>query len=218
MSNFPPNPAADLAHIRLLLDRNTRFLSLSGLSGVASGLVALAGITTAFVYLQTQELLGQQWPYPLRLAIRQPQHLMVLGAVALLTLALALMLAWHFSARLAKRRGDTSSWNTSSRRMASQLFVPVGVGAVVCLMLTYHSLVTLVLPVSMVFYGLGLYAASRFTLREIRTLGLIECALGCIGLALPSLGLLLWAVGFGLLHIAYGLYMYQRYERIHTPA
>lgn len=214
MESFPPNPAADLAHIRSVLDRHTRFLSLSGLSGIAAGLTAFMGVFLAVSYLEANGLLLPGWSgLPAPQLAHAPDHLWVLGGIALGTLLVALGLAWHFSARLARKRGDTPSWNRTSKRLAAQLFLPVSVGAVVCLLLVYHGLLALLAPISLVFYGLGLFGASKYTLHEVRYLGLSECVLGLIGLAFPGTGLLVWALGFGLLHIGYGLYMYNRYER-----
>ncbi len=208
-----PDPAGDLAHIRQVLDRHTRFLSLSGLSGVASGLVALVGAALAYAYLHRHGLIHGGVFGRVRLSLAaQPEHVLALGLLAAATLALALGLVAFFTRRLARRRGLQQVWTPTSRRLAQQLFVAVGVGAVCCAALVWHDLGYLVAPTSLVFYGLGLYAASSYTLGEIRALGLSVIVLGLIGLFYPGAGLALWATGFGLLSILYGLHMYRRYE------
>jgi hypothetical protein len=70
-----------------------------------------------------------------------------------------------------------------------------------------------VVPGLLVFYGIALLNGSKYTLEEIKYLGLTQMALGLLGLLLPGYGLLLFGLGFGLGHIGYGLLMYNRYER-----
>ncbi|MDX2062406.1 MAG: hypothetical protein SFY70_05050 [Bacteroidia bacterium] len=208
------SPADDLSHIRQVLDRHTRFLSLSGLSGVVAGVVALVAAALAYRYLQANGLLLPGTPGRIAADLgAAPRHTWVLGGLALATLVLALGGAYYFTHRLARRRGQSPTWNRTSRRMASALFLPIGLGIGYTSILVAQGLAHLVAPSALVFYGLGLYSASRYTLHEVRYLGVLQCLLGLAGMAYPGTGLLLWALGFGLLHIGYGALMYFRYER-----
>jgi hypothetical protein len=65
----------------------------------------------------------------------------------------------------------------------------------------------------LIFYGLSLVSATKFTYNDIFYLGLIEVISGLAAAALPSYGIIFWAFGFGLLHIVYGLLLYRKYER-----
>lgn len=71
----------------------------------------------------------------------------------------------------------------------------------------------LVAPGCLIFYGLGLLNASKYTLVEIRYLGYAQILLGIISLQMVGDGLLFWALGFGVLHIVYGAFMWWKYER-----
>ena len=64
----------------------------------------------------------------------------------------------------------------------------------------------------LIFYGLALLNAGKFTYGEIFYLGILEIITGLIAALLPSQGLIFWIVGFGILHIVYGLVMYRKYE------
>jgi hypothetical protein len=55
--------------------------------------------------------------------------------------------------------------------------------------------------------------ASKYTLTEIRYLGIIEVVLGIISMWYLHWGLYFWTIGFGILHIIYGLIMWWKYER-----
>ena len=66
----------------------------------------------------------------------------------------------------------------------------------------------------LIFYGLALINGSKYTVSDIKYLGLIEVVLGCIGLFInPGYGLYLWAFGFGVLHIVYGIIMWRKYDQ-----
>ena len=56
--------------------------------------------------------------------------------------------------------------------------------------------------------------ASKYTLNDIRYLGLTEIFLGLVALVFLEYSLLFWAIGFGLVHIIYGIVMYYKYERL----
>jgi len=71
----------------------------------------------------------------------------------------------------------------------------------------------LVVPVMLIFYGLSLVNAGKFTLSEIHYLGLTEIVLGILAGIFINCGLLFWTLGFGLMHIVYGTVMYYRHER-----
>ena len=73
----------------------------------------------------------------------------------------------------------------------------------------------LALPVAamLIFYGVTLFNASKWTLDEVHYLGLSEIVLGLISAFYIGYGLLFWAIGFGVLHIAYGALMWWRHDR-----
>ena len=69
-------------------------------------------------------------------------------------------------------------------------------------------------PASLIFYGISLVNASKYTLTDIRYLGVMEIILGLINTQFIDYGLYFWATGFGLLHIIYGAMMWWKYERV----
>ncbi len=107
-------------------------------------------------------------------------------------------------------------WDPSARRLMANLFIPLVAGGVFCLALLYYALPGLVPAATLVFYGLALLNASKYTLDEIRWLGVSELVLGCIAAFWIGAGLLFWALGFGVLHIVYGTLMYVRHERTNS--
>ncbi|MBK7240828.1 MAG: hypothetical protein IPI00_11770 [Flavobacteriales bacterium] len=204
----------DLAHIRGLMDRSTRFLSLSGISGVIAGVVALGGAALAQHHIA--EALGSSrdvLTYGTGSEYGQVDELLVtLITDAAMVLVIALSGAAWFTWRRAKRTGQ-NMWDASAKRLLWNMMIPLSAGGIFCLALFYYGLPGLVPPATLVFYGLALFNASKFTLDEVKWLGISELVLGIIALFWLQAGLMFWALGFGVLHIFYGGLMYLRYER-----
>ena len=75
----------------------------------------------------------------------------------------------------------------------------------------------LVAPATLIFYGLALVNCSKYTIGEIKYLGLLEIALGLISAIFVGKGLFFWAIGFGVLHIIYGTVMHFKYNKNAHP-
>jgi len=207
----PEKSLQDIARIRSLMEESTRFMSLSGLSGVGAGTTALVGAYVAWQYLVGEGLYGNfvsSTPFA-QLSLAQMANLLGIAAVLLL---MAGGTAYYFSARLAQQRG-LPFWNKAARRLLVHFAVPLVAGAVFSVLLLVQGFGVMVPATTLIFYGLALLNAGKYTLREVQLLGLGEIGLGLLAACFIGHGLLAWAVGFGVLHIAYGLVLYHKYER-----
>jgi len=199
-----------LHDIRKIMDRSTRFLSLSGLSGIAAGIIALIGTSIGYIILTEYVILHND------LSIHRwsetEDFIQKLVITAICTLSSALLAALYFTYRKAQKLGNRM-WDRSSKRLLINLIIPLFIGGVFCLSLIWNNLFYLVPSATLIFYGLGLINSSKYTLPEIQTLGIFQTTLGLGGCFLPEYSFLLWGAGFGLLHIIYGSVMYFKYER-----
>ena len=192
----------DISEIRTIMERSAKFLSLSGLSGISAGCVALLGSAVGHFYVLSR---GGYTPSDPAM-----QRFLTVDAGAILVLALLCSL--FFTRRMARRKG-LPVWNMAGRFLVKALLVPIGTGAVVSIILSAQHLFAFAVPATLIFYGLGLTDGSKFTVREVWYLGLAEIVLGVFGLLFPLLAPWFWACGFGVLHVVYGVVMYFRYER-----
>lgn len=199
-----------LQDIRRMMQRSNRFLSLSGFSGIAAGFWGLAGAVIA------QHWIGQ---YFLSDAYRgfegagfQPlkwRLVLLAGGV----LAAAVLSAYFFTWRRASKSG-MPLWDRATRLMVGSMLVPlVSGGLLICILLLQTDEWRLIVPLSLIFYGLALVSCSKYTLSDIRYLGLCQIILGLISTQFAGYGLYFWAAGFGVLHILYGTIMWWKYER-----
>ena len=203
-----------LTQIRDLMDRSSRFISLSGLSGIAVGSFALLGLALAYGFLGI-------WPFqegPEYYTIARETHKWGMGhytfffLTAIFVLAFAIASGIFFTTRKARQKGY-QIWDATTKRLLMNLIIPLLTGAVFCLALYYHAQSEFVAPATIVFYGLGLVNASKYTFNDIRMLGILEIILGSIALFYPKYGLEIWGLSFGILHIIYGILMYYKYEK-----
>lgn len=202
-----------LKDIRNMMERSSRFLSLSGLAGVVVGIFALAAVVVTHFLLKSAAG-GMDYPTLFRsgndLAIRESLPLLLFIFMGIL--AVSLLTGSLMAIRKAKRL-HLPVWDATAKRLAINMFIPLATGGILALILLLQGNYGLLLPVTLIFYGLALVNASKFSIEDIRQLGILETLAGLCAAAFPHLGLLLWAVGFGALHIIYGIWIHSKYER-----
>ncbi|HYD22953.1 MAG TPA: hypothetical protein VEB40_15830 [Flavipsychrobacter sp.] len=190
----------DLAEIRSMMERSSKFLSLAGWAGIMAGIYALAGVYIAHNILHFRP--DEEAPDDLRQ--------LCLLAVAILVLAIGTALL--LSGRKASTRGERG-WNATSRRLLAHMAVPLAAGGVLILILLSQGMIGLIVPMTLIFYGLALFNAGKFTYGEVKFMGIIQIVLGLLSAYFVAFGLFFWAIGFGIVHIAYGIYIHYKYER-----
>lgn len=203
-----------LEQIRSLMERSSRFISLSGLSGIAAGIFALLGAAAFYLYVGMTPF-NSNYVYYSKARLTEKWGLDYMEFILLdasLVLLLAMAGAIFFTTRKA-RKNNQPIWDALTQRLLINLFIPLITGGIFCLALLYHGYVGFIAPATLVFYGLALLNASKYTLNDIRYLGISEIVLGLVGMFFLGYGLELWAFGFGILHILYGSLMYVKYER-----
>lgn len=195
-----------LNDIRSMMERSSRFISLSGLSGIFAGVFALGGAYFASGILNGFHRDDTGYIYDLGGMI----FALVLDAAVVLLLSL--FVGTFLTIRNSKKKG-IKTWDSTAKRLLINLAIPLISGGLFCIILIYHGIFGLVAPATLIFYGLALLNASKYTFNDIRYLGICEIVLGLIASVYVGYGLLFWAFGFGVLHIIYGAVMYFKYER-----
>lgn len=193
-----------------MMERSSRFISLSGLSGVSAGIFALIG--SWFAYASIHDYYGR---YEARNGYDAADFRVLvwnLLGLAMLVLGAALLSALYFTWRKAVRN-KLPMWDHTSRKLIVNLFIPLIAGGIFVFGLLRYDEWRFIAPACLVFYGLSLVNASKYTLSEIRYVGIIEITLGLINMWWIGYGLYFWAAGFGIVHIVYGTVMWWKYDR-----
>jgi hypothetical protein len=182
----------DLRVIRQVMERSTRYSTLSGLSGVLVGLVAVMGafVTRALPHIYT---------HPLRL-----------GAIWFIVLLLAVGIDFGRNKRRAALVG---------KRVVSPLGVHIigaalpafFAGAVFTAFCALHHLLPDIWGVWMLCYGLAICAVGLYSVRPVSYLGGAFVLAGALTLLLPITQPLdmMW-ITFGGFHVFYGLWTARR--------
>ncbi len=201
-----------LSQIHNMMEQSSRFISLSGLSGVIAGLTALAGSFFAFINIKQAATIDNPSMVCLNMHTINQDVILNLMAAGAVMLVVAISFGILLTFKKAKKKNQ-NIWSSTSKRLLINLFIPLATGGIFTLILIKHQLFGLVAPVTLLFYGLALLNASKYTLHDIRYLGIFEIVLGLISSYFIGYGLLFWAAGFGVLHIVYGAVMYFKYDR-----
>jgi hypothetical protein len=199
--------------IRSMMEQSSRFLSLSGLSGIIVGLMAIVGVIIAYAFLGLN--IDQPGYYTKILNVDGNLNIEVYSFL-LTELVILLIIALGTAIYLSMRKATANAipiWDATAKRLVINMAVPLLAGAMFCVILLDHGFINLIIPSTILFYGLAIYNASKYTLHDIRSLGLINIGLGLLAAYFVDYALLFWGLGFGVLHIVYGLYIYFNYEK-----
>lgn len=189
----------DLKEIKDIMNRSSRFISLSGWSGISAGIFALTGAYLAYIFVY-----AKQDYLDYRQVSLDYSTIFSLLSIAVAVIGLSFIFGIYFT--LKKAKANNQSWkDKSTQLLLINLFIPLAAGGTLCLMLLMKGYIGFIAPFTLIFYGLALVNASKYTLSQIRSLGILEIVLGLVATHYIGYGLLFWSIGFGVLHIIYGV-------------
>ena len=200
---FMSEQLEDIKIIREMMEKSSKFLSLSGLSGVIAGLTATVGAAFMYFYLLCDPSLTD---------FNRTQEIMILLVDALIILTISIACGVFFSWRKAKKNNQ-KLWNRAGLNILYNLAVPLVAGGLFSLVFLLRGNLEVVISSTLVFYGVALLNASKYTYNEIHYLGITEIIIGILAAIFTHNGILFWTLGFGICHIFYGLIMYIKYDR-----
>ena len=198
----------DISEIKNIMDKSSRFISLSGLSGILAGIYALVGAWLAYktIYFDTATLGNYS---NLVISFESVKKLLLIASTVLIS---SIITAIVLSMRKAKK-GKEQFWNATSKRLLINFIIPLASGGYFILFLIEKEMFSLIAPLTLLFYGLACVNASKYTIGDIRYMGITMILLGLLSTCFLGYGLLFWALGFGVCHIVYGSVMYFKYDR-----
>lgn len=200
-----------LKDIKNMMERSSRFMSLSGISGICAGCFALIGAWFAFHQFGYRDYYDIYFDVN---GVRETRsHVLLfifLDGAAVLFASMASLL--FFTARRA-RKNKEKMIDSAAIRLLGNILIPLLTGGILCIILFIREDIALIAPCTLIFYGLALVNGSKYSLNDIRYLGFLQIGLGLLNAWYIGYGLLFWSLGFGVLHILYGSYMWFKYER-----
>jgi len=198
----------DISEIKNMMNKSSRFISLSGLSGVLAGIYSLIGAYLAYRIIYTDQFSSGSY----RNLIVTEDSMIQLFSIAFGVILLSLLTGIVLTTKKAKKQ-DEKIWDASSKRLLINFMIPLVTGGIFILFLIEKEIYGFVAPLTLIFYGLACVNASKYTLGDVRYLGITMLIIGLISSYFIGFGLLFWALGFGFCHLFYGSVMYFKYEK-----
>lgn len=193
----------DISEIKNLMNKSSRFISLSGLSGIMAGIYALIGAAIGYWLVTTS---GRDY------LILDGKIFRLVMLDLFLIAFFSIVTAIYLTTRKAKKNGE-KIWDNTSQRLILNFLIPLVAGGLYILIILGQQKHGQTAALMLIFYGLALVNASKYSIGDIRYLGFIEIILGLICAVFPGYGFWLWVIGFGIMHIVYGTWMYFKYDR-----
>lgn len=202
-----------LNEIKDLMEKSSRFQSISGLSIVIVGL--LASVVSAGAWLMLLPHSDISWlPTTCNgILINSPFRTKIAVFSALLLLVISFSTVSFFSLHKMKKQRGAVSFDSTLRRCLFHFCVPMVVGGLLCAAMLLQGHYGLTSTFMLVFYGLALINCSHYTSSSIAMLGYAQLVLGVVDCFAVSHAILLWWLGFGLMHILFGIYFIIKYDR-----
>jgi hypothetical protein len=206
------NPINDLKEIRKMMETSSKFLSLSGLSGISAGIIALIGSTYAWYLIDIFS--NKAYHYAAIGTIEERISVLELQLiiVAITILVLAISFGFLFTYLSAKKK-QHNLFTPTAFKLAWSLGLPLAFGGVFTILLFLKGFYVIIGASTLMFYGLSLLNASKYVHPEIKYLAMFQMSLSLLSILFLEYSLYFWAFGFGVLHIIYGSIMYYKYDR-----
>ena len=197
---------AAIEEMRNIMDRATRFRTISGLSAMVAGVLAI--ICVAFVSLHTGIRFLEAGAFDRMLRGTKVMEVQLSFIFLLIT---SISFGIYLAARNARLKGHLP-WDSAAKRLALHMSIPLLAGGIFSVLIFQYSLFGLIPAITLLFYGLALFSASHYTLDMVRFLGVFQIFLGLLATAWLAYGLVIWVMGLGVLHLIFGVYIYLKYE------
>ena len=193
----------DISDIKSLMIKSSRFISLTGVSGIASGVYALAG--ASYAYWLVSNIKGGYASIDDKTFNLILFDLIIVGFLSIITTI--------FLTRKKAKRDNENVWDLTIKKMVYSFLTTLIAGGIYITIIISKQDYEQAGALMLIFYGLAIINGAKHTLKDVRFLGYIEVLLGLIFALFPEYGFWIWVLGFGVLHIVYGSLMYFKHEK-----
>lgn len=191
----------DISEIKNLMNKSSKFISLSGFSGILAGIYALAG-ATYFYATSSTILLSDLNEIELQKAI---VILVIIGILSTLTTI-------AFTSKRAKKIKE-NSWDHKTKNLIHSFTTPLVIGVLFVLILFFKNEYDYLISLLLIFYGTALINSSLRTTNHVKPLGYIQVAFGLICAIFSNYSFIFFTFGFGLVHLIYGCVIYAKFDK-----
>jgi|GEM_PF-1965805 len=195
-----PGAENDIKLIKDIMERSARYTHFTGLSGILSGLAALAGVyATCWIYVKLPTDNQAIWSL----------------VTWVLVFVFALVEDFALAARRAKKEG-TTIWTPATKQVLKAIAPAVFMSFVISMSFLFKGPPDAIPGILAMGYGVALCSAGMFCSREVWIYGIVQLITGTISFFfLPTLPYSMYtmALCFGIYQIAFGVWIAAKYRR-----
>ena len=120
------NYLQDISEIKTMMNKSSRFLSISGLSGILAGIYALIGAYIGYHIIYANNIVTIDG---YRTLIITEERLMTIFIVAMTVVAMSIFTGIILSVLKAKKQNE-SMWDSTSKRLVINFMIPLVAGGI----------------------------------------------------------------------------------------
>ena len=193
----------DISEIKNLMSKSSKFISLSGLSGIFAGIYALIG--AGYYYFSFDKKIDN--------SIQLTTELVYSIAAIILIVSIATTFTTIFFTSKRAKLTDENAWDITAKNLIKSYLTTLSIGGVYIIINLLQENYTHLIALILLFYGLALINASKHTNNIVKPLGIIEVVFGLFCALFPKYSFWGWVFGFGVVHIIYGSIIYFKYDK-----
>lgn len=193
----------DISEIKSLMTESSKFMSLTGLSGLFSGIYALIGATYLYwdVSKNGESILNLN-----------TSHVELIVIILSAVLILSTISTFWLTIRKAKKNKE-KTWNSISKKLAFNFYGILLFGGSYLMSLLFQEKYQQIIPLMLVFYGFAIVNGAKYTFKGVVLLGYIQLFLGLVCTLFQGYEFWFWVIGFGVVHVIYGSFMHFKYRK-----
>src|SRR5690606_8216295 len=101
------------------------------------------------------------------------------------------------------------NWSFNAKKIRIIYLVILLLGGIILYFLMANGLLKIIIPCSLILYGIGGLVSNKHTIGATAFLGFVFLTFGFLAILFPKFAFYLWGFAFGICHIIYGLVYYK---------
>lgn len=186
----------DISEIKKLMNKSSKFISLSGLSSIYTGIYGLIG----GLYYYYKEVITNN--YSANIAI----------IIFLLISFLSVITTIFFTSKRAKETNE-KAWSKTTEQLIATFSITLLLGTIYIFVLIFQEKYLAAIPLVPLVYGLSLIHAAKHTSNVVMPLGITQVITAFLCVLFIEYSFWFYVIGFGAIHLINGLIIYFKYDK-----